>query len=394
MSTIVATPRRRRPAGSTAPGMDAGWPAWARWNRSRGQRYTIGAEEELMLLTQHDQSPAQSSDQVLARLSRELAQHATPETHAAVIELATGVHGDVGEAVVELASLRAALARELDRIGLCAASTGTFPLDAGEVRLSASARYQSLGDSMRMLARRDPTMALHVHVGIPDPDDAIRVLNGFAELVPIMLALSANSPFCRGRDSGFASARTVIFQAFPRTGIPRHFLDYCDYAAAVDRLIGSGALPDPSFLWWDVRLQPGLGTVEVRVMDAQSTLADSAPLIALVQSLAALILDERAPAAPTAPEVLAENRFLAARDGMNARLIDPATRQLTPVRSRLDAIIDRCTPYAITLGCNGELRQISRLAAAGGADRQRARATQAGLPGLVASLAQQFGCPV
>jgi glutamate---cysteine ligase / carboxylate-amine ligase len=118
-------------------------------------------------------------------------------------------------------------------------------------------------------------------------------------------------------------------------------------------LIASGALPDPSFLWWDVRLQPALGTVEVRVMDAQSTVAESAALIALVQSLARLQLTAELPDVEIAPEVLAENRFLAARDGLEARLIDPVKRRLVPVRELVQQLLARCRPHAAALGCSG-----------------------------------------
>jgi glutamate---cysteine ligase / carboxylate-amine ligase len=243
---------------------------------------------------------------------------------------------------------------------------------------------------MRMLARREPTLALHVHVGVPDPEDAVQLLNGLREVVPVLLALSANSPFNRGRDSGYASARTVIFQAFPRTGTARRFAGYGDYVEAVDVLIASGALPDPSFLWWDVRLQPTLGTVEVRAMDAQSSVADSAPLVALVQSLSMLQL-EGEPAGPaTAPEVLAENRFLAARDGAQAQLINPTTRRLEPLRELAADLVERCRPCAAALGCAAQLEQIARLAAANGADLQRAWAREGGLPGLAAILARRF----
>jgi carboxylate-amine ligase len=126
----------------------------------------------------------------------------------------------------------------------------------------------------------------------------------------------------------------VIFQAFPRTGLPRIFESYADYVESVDALIGSGAIPDPSFLWWDVRLQPALGTVEVRVMDAQSTVGDVAALVALIQSLARLELEGDSAAPTPGAEALAENRFLAARDGMNARLIDPNARRLIRCEKR------------------------------------------------------------
>ena len=181
-----------------------------------------------------------------------------------MVELATGIHPDVAAVVAELTSLRIRLAHELAAIGLSVAAAGTHPLTVREeTKLSRASRYRAVNDSLRVLARREPTMALHVHVGVPAPEDAIRLLNGLRRNIPVLLALSANSPFWQGRDSGFASARTVIFQAFPRAGPPRLFADYADYVEAVDALIAPEAIPNPSFVWWDLRLQPALGTVEV-----------------------------------------------------------------------------------------------------------------------------------
>jgi glutamate---cysteine ligase / carboxylate-amine ligase len=341
------------------------------------------------------EAPSPSSDAVLPLLSGELSACISPETHASVVELVTGIHRGVAEATAELAALRLQLARELSELGLHAVCAGTYPLvRRDDIRTSGAGRYATVTASMRMLARREPTLALHVHVGVPDPEDAIQLLNGLREVVPVLVALAANSPFTGGRDSGFASARTVIFQAFPRTGTARWFAGYGDYVEAVDALIASGALPDPSFLWWDVRLQPALGTVEVRAMDAQSSVADTAPLVALVQSLAMLVLEGELSTAATTPEVLAENRFLAARDGVHAQLINPATRQLEPVGELVGDLVERCRPCAAALGCSAELDQIERMAASNGADLQRAWAREAGLPGLVATLSRRFTASV
>ena len=164
---------------------------------------------------------------------------------------------------------------------------------AEEVEVSPGARYQYLHASLRELARREPTFALHVHVAVPDAELAVRALNGMRAHIPVLLALSANSPFTRGTDSGLASARTPVFQAFPRTGIPRAMDSYADYVEAIDVLIRCGAIPEPTFIWWDVRLQPRFGTLEVRVMDAQTRIRDTAALAALVQCLVRLeALDE------------------------------------------------------------------------------------------------------
>ena len=213
-------------------------------------------------------------------------------------------------------------------------------------------------------------MALHVHVGVPAPENAVRLLNGLRRNIPVLLPLSANSTFWLGHESGFASTRTVIFQAFPRSGRPRFFADYADYVGTVNELTASAAIPDPSFLWWDVRLQPVLGTVEVRVVDAQSRVQEVTPLVALIQSLARLELEGEPSSLVPSPEALAENRFLGARDRMDARLIDRAARRLIPVREMLDALLADCQPHAVALGCAGALDRVKRLAAANGADRQ------------------------
>jgi carboxylate-amine ligase len=377
--------------GSQADRAGDTWPAWARWNRGHDRPYTLGVEEEVMLLDPSDGSLAQTSSAVLARLSGVLSEHTAPETHASVIELTTGVHADVKGAVAELAELRRQLDEELRAMGLVAASAGTYPLlPKRETRVYRSGRYGVVADSMRALARREITLALHVHVGVPDPEDAVRVLNGLRSAVPVLLALSANSPFVRGEDGGFASARTVIFQGFPRTGTARHFDGYADYVDAVDGLVASGALPDASFLWWDVRLQPKFGTVEVRVMDAQSTVADSTALIALVQSVARLALETELADDGVAPEILAENRFLAARDGLDSLLIDPAQRRLIPARAVLEDLFASCKSHARELGCRIELEQVRRLSTANGADRQRARARMTGLIELLWTMSELF----
>jgi carboxylate-amine ligase len=365
-------------------------PAWARWNGS-GPRYTVGVEEEAMLLDAQNLQLRQCADAVHSRLSGATYEHTGLETHAGVLELRTSVHSSVTESVRELTSLRAQVAAALGELGLCGACAGTYPLASGEAnRLSGAPRYRALAATLRTLARRSATMALHVHIGVPDPEDAARLLNGLRASVPVLLALSANSPFSEGRDSGFASERTSIFQAFPRTGIPRAFTDYSEYVQAIDLLIGSGAIPDPSFLWWDVRLQPALGTVEVRVMDAQTDLKDTAALVALVLALARAELEDPAPAPVGPPEVLAENRFLAARDGVGARLIDPHTGRRETLGGVVQSMLDRCRPHAEDLACAAELGAVSDLTFINGARRQRQRVHEAGLSATVVMLAEHF----
>ncbi len=174
----------------------------------------------------------------------------------------------------------------------------------------------------------------------------MRAINRMRAHLPLLLALSANSPFWQGRDTGLASVRTPLFQAFPRVGIPRAFARYADYVETIDLLLRCEAFPEPTFLWWDVRLQPRFGTIEVRVMDAQTRVADTAALVALVQCLVRLEAIEGSGVDPLVdrPEVLDENRFLAARDGMEASLIDARMGRRSPVPQVLEELLDPCAP--------------------------------------------------
>ena len=195
---------------------------WSKWRH--GNEYTLGVEEEVMLLDPRDWSVAPAIEEVLAALPAELRDHVSSETHSSAAELRTSVHTTVAEAVAELGELRAKLCSVLDSLGLAAAAAGTHPSAVWhEMAESAPDRHQEVYGSMRELARREPTFALHVHVGLPSGEAGIAAFNRLRAHVPILLALSANSPFWQGRDTGLASARTPLFQAFPRVGIPRAF---------------------------------------------------------------------------------------------------------------------------------------------------------------------------
>jgi glutamate---cysteine ligase / carboxylate-amine ligase len=367
-------------------------PAWAQWNHTAAERpWSVGIEEELMLLDPRDWTLANRIDDVLAELAPDLLEQADAETHACVLEVHTAPHATVGSAAAELSGLRRRLARGIEtRLSLRAAAAGTHPLATrSQVAVTAASRYRLIESTMRALARREPTLALHVHVGIPDAETAVRALDGLRAELPLLLALSANSPYWRGSDSGFASVRTPIFSMFPRVGIPGHFGSYANYVRAIEPLVRAGAIPGPGFLWWDARLQSRLGTLEVRIMDVQSRPEDTAALAALVQCLVHryAIGSQRAAGAA---EVLAENRFLASRDGMHAELIDPRSERAGPIRERLARVLEACAPTADELGCASELAGAAALAEDPGERRQRRHAAEHGLASLPAHLAAEF----
>jgi glutamate---cysteine ligase / carboxylate-amine ligase len=369
-------------------------PAWARWNVNPDRpAWTVGIEEEVMLLDPEDWSLAHRIDDLLPELSRDLTGHVAAETHACTLELATGIHATVGQATTELFSVRTELAAQLAELGLRPAVAGTHPSAPTErTQVSGGARYQVLESGLRDLARREPTFALHVHVGVPLPELAIAAADRIRAQLPLILALSANSPFWRGRDSGMASMRTPLFQAFPRSGIPRRFRTYPAYVEAIDVLLRANAFPEPTFIWWDVRLQPRFGTIEVRIADAQTTVSDVAGLVSLIQVLVRLeasegfVPDELL----DATEVLDENRFLAARDGMEANMVDPLGDTRVPARHLLDQIMSAGEPHAADLGCATEFAAVPDLGHFPGAARQRAIAEEKGLEAMVGELSERF----
>jgi carboxylate-amine ligase len=371
-------------------------PRWARWPGADEAMWTLGVEEEVMLLHPGSWSLAQMIDDVLAALGPEQRRHMSSETHSAAIELNTGIHKTVGSAIGELRTLRGSLEQTLDGLGLRAGCSGTHPFAIwNDMRVAAADRHQAVYGSMRALARREPTFALHVHVGVPTPAGALAALNQIRAHLPLLLALSANSPYWQGRDTGLASARTPLFQAFPRVGIPRVFSSYADWVRSVDLLIASKALEDHTYLWWDVRLQPNWGTVEIRIMDAQVSVEQTAALVALVQSLVRLeVLEGYASSRVLhAQEVLEENRFLAARDGAAAQLIDPDRGTRVPLSEIAHDVVDACMPHAADLGCADELAQVRTLIERPSAAHQRELAGEADdQRRLVEALADEF-CP-
>ena len=349
-----------------------------------------------MLLDPEDWSLAQCAPEVLADLPPEQRAHTDGETHRSALELRSDPHPDVGSLAEQLMSLRVGLAKVVGDRGMRAAAAGLHGCTTwADTEVTESPRYDFVHESMRVLARREPTFGLHLHVGVDKAEDALRVFNRIRAHLPLLLALSANSPFWQGRDTGMRSARTPLFQGFPRVGMPRSFESYADWVEAVDVLLRCGAVPEPSFLWWDVRLQPRFGTVEIRVLDAQAEVGDTLALAALFQSLARLE-SERAYASKRlleSPEALSENRFLAARDGMEAKFLDPAHDRLVPARGSWRTCSRPASPTPASSAVPRELALVPELARRSGAERQLSRAREGGVPAAMAELAHEFLTP-
>jgi glutamate---cysteine ligase / carboxylate-amine ligase len=344
----------------------------------QGDPYTLGVEEEYMLLDSETFDLVQHVETVLAAVvGHELADRVNAELMQSVVEIATPVCRTAADVERELAELRSYVISVAREKGLRVGSAGTHPFSLFErQRITARDRYHNLVDQLQYIARRELIFGMHVHVAVDGPEKAIQVVNGLLAHLSQLLALTASSPFWRGEPTGLASSRQMVFAAFPRSGLPPRFRDYNDYAEVVGQLERTGCIADYTHIWWDVRLHPRLGTVEVRVCDAVTRIEDAVALAAYCQALVKLYSEgfDRGHEIPSYHRILtAENKWLAARYGLEAPVIDLATgrRNRVPVAQLVRRTLRDLGPHARELGCERELEGIHEILARGnGADRQ------------------------
>jgi carboxylate-amine ligase len=339
-----------------------------------GPAYTLGIEEELMILDSSSLNLSSSIEAVLAAYDG--GGDVKPELMESVLEIAVGPHRDTREAGEALRALRRDVAAAAATHDLKIGSAGTHPFALWEEqRIAARERYRDLVQALRFVARQELIFGLHVHVGMDDAEKAIHVANGMRVHVPILLALSANSPFWRADATGLASTRMPIFRAFPRTGVGPHYADWADYEKRIGFMVDAGVMEDYTWLWYDVRPHPELGTVEIRAMDAQTRVEHTLGLAALIQAMAKELAEhfdagERLGHVPD--EMLDENKWLAARHGLDGELVDLPEQRTVPAKELARRLVDRLRGHAEDLGSAAELDGVTDLIERGnGAHRQR-----------------------
>jgi glutamate---cysteine ligase / carboxylate-amine ligase len=343
-------------------------------HRFDGPRYTVGIEEELMIVDSSSLDLVNAIESILGEDPP--SGQIQPELLESVLEIATAPCETVAEVADELRSLRGLARDRARREGLEIGSSGTHPFARWEdQRVVSDDRYRGLIRSLGFVARQELVFGMHVHVGMADPEEAIYVANALREHVPLLIALSANSPLWRGAPTGLMSSRVPIFRAFPRVGLPPHFADWQDFVSRVQALSDSGLIEDYTYLWYDVRPHPRLGTVEIRAMDSQTRVEHTVSLSALVLSLVKLLTEQfqrdREQVEPPW-EILDENRWVAARHGLDAELLDHVSKERIGVRDLTRALIERLAPHAGELGCSEQLLGIEDMLTAGnGALRQQ-----------------------
>ena len=340
--------------------------------------YTLGVEEEYMLLDGETFDLVQHIDTVLADITgHELESRINPELMQSVLEIATPVCRTPADIARELRKLRGYVTGVAAQRGLRVGSAGTHPFSLFErQRITARDRYRNLVDQLQYIARRELIFGMHVHVAVDDPEKAIRVVNGLLPHLAPLLALSASSPFWRGEPTGLSSSRQMVFAAFPRSGPPPRFRDYADYAEVVGQLEKTGCIADYTHIWWDIRLHPRLGTVEIRICDAVTRMEDAVALTAYCQALVKHLCEQHdsGEEIPSYHRILTtENKWLAARYGLEAPIMDLATgrRNRIAVAQMIRRTLRALEPHAKELGSERELDGIREILARGnGADRQ------------------------
>ncbi len=339
-----------------------------------GEPFTIGIEEELMILDA-ESLELSSAIETFLKAVPQCPGTIAPELMESVLEVATTPCANTAEAGAQLRQLRRQVSETGAEHGLAIGSAGTHPFAMWEdQRIVQKERYRHLVHELRFVARQELIFGTHVHVGMDDPEKAIHVANGMRVHVPLLLAVSANSPFWRADVTGMLSTRTPIFRAFPRVGIPPRYLDFEDYARRIDFMVASKVVEDYTWLWYDVRPHPRLGTVEVRVMDAQTRVEHTVAIAALVQAMVRELAhhyDAGKELSDYPYEMLDENKWLAARGGLDAELVDLPSSGRIPARALARRVLHRLRGHAEDLGSADELAGIEDLLDNGtGGERQ------------------------
>jgi glutamate---cysteine ligase / carboxylate-amine ligase len=333
---------------------------------------TLGVEEELQIVEATTGELVPKIEEIMSRLPEDLKGAVSYELFQSVLEIKTPPCATTAEAGERLRELRSRVGSWAAASGTALASAGTHPFSRYmDQEITDQERYKRVIRTLRWVAQREVIFGQHVHVGVPGEQEAIEAHNRLAEQVPLLLALSANSPYWQGIDTGFESARVKVFETFPRAGLPPAFPDYAAFEGYVDLMVRSGSMDDYTFCWWDVRPHPRIGTIELRVLDSQTSLESTIALAALTQCLVAKFLSEDA-RGPYDRELTSENKWRAARHGLNAAFYDAEKGATVPVKESARALVDELHPISQDLGCENELQDILEIVENGtGSQHQR-----------------------
>jgi carboxylate-amine ligase len=339
--------------------------------------YTLGIEEEFAIVDPETRELRSHIQEILEGGKVMLKEQIKPEMHQSVVELGTEICQSVVDAREHVTGLRSKLVELAGRGGLKVASAGTHPFSHWHDQLiTEGERYQEIVKDMQLLARANLIFGLHVHVGIPDRETAIQIMNQVRYFLPHLYALSVNSPFWVGRNTGLKGYRLKVFERFPRTGIPDAFESLSEYEDYCKLLVKTGCVDNAKKIWWDIRLHPFFDTLELRVCDAQSRVDDTIALAALIQAIVARLykmLRQNTTFRVYRRRLLDENRWRASRYGIDGKLIDFGREAEVETKSLIHELLHFVSTEVDELGSKREMAHIERILREGtGADRQLA----------------------
>jgi len=337
--------------------------------------FTLGIEEEFQIIDPETRELRSHIQQILADGKMILKEQVKPELHQSIVELGTEICTDARAARQQVLRLRSELAKLAARDGLMIASAGTHPFSHWMDQLiTVHERYATIVKDMQQVARCILVFGLHVHVGIPDREEAIDIMNQARYFLPHLYALSVNSPFWLGQNTGLKAYRQTIFERLPRTGIPDAFQSLSEYEDYLKLLVSTNCIDNAKKIWWDIRLHPFFDTIEFRICDAQSRVDDTVALAALMQAIVAKLQKLRwdnVTFRSYPKRLIDENRWRASRYGLDGKLIDFGRRCEVEERELLNEMLEFVSTEVEELGNEAEIAHIERIMREGtGADRQ------------------------
>src|SRR5947209_5292638 len=342
---------------------------------SKDHVFTLGIEEEFQIIDPETRELRSHIQRILDGGKMILKERLKPEMHQSVVELGTEICGDARVARQQVVHLRSELAKLAERDGLKIASAGTHPFSHWMDQLiTAHERYATIVKDMQQIARCNLIFGLHVHVGIPDREEGIDIMNQARYFLPHLYALSVNSPFWLGQSTGLKAYRQMIFERFPRTGIPDAFESLSEYEDYLKLLVTTNCIDNAKKIWWDIRLHPFFNTIEFRICDAQSRVDDTIALAAIMQAIVMKLekLHRQNVTFRMYPRrLIDENRWRASRYGIDGKLIDFGRNCEVPERDLLHEMLEFIADEMDELGTSGEIAHVEQIIRQGtGADRQ------------------------
>lgn len=342
----------------------------------KSKLFTLGIEEEFQIVDPVSRDLKSHIEEILEEGKIILRENIKPEMHQSVVEVGTDICQNVQDARREVSKLRKTLSGLAQNNGLRIAAAGTHPFARWDAqKITDHVRYHEIVEDMQQVARANLIFGLHVHVGMPDRETAIQVMNTARYFLPHIFALSTNSPFWKGRDTGFKSYRIKIFERFPRTGIPDIFESLSDYEDYIKLLIKTNCIDNPKRVWWDIRLHPFFDTLEWRVCDIPMRVDETIALAALMQAVTAKLyklFKQNLGFRIYKTRLLNENRWRAARYGIHGKLIDFGKQEEVPLVDLVEELLEFVDDEVDELGSRKEIEYIRQIMKMGtGADRQK-----------------------